>query len=102
MDNVTFMFRYLYNIYVYTILVLEFKTNIMKKVKVQLGKMAFDYDLAAGTHSLKYYKFWTPGLRPYKSKEKIVEALNLGLLVFCKDKIMGTTTQWHPTLGRWE
>jgi len=57
-------------------------------------KTALDYNLQPGTNGLKWYKFWTPGLATYKSKSKIVAALNLGFMVFRKDKIMGDITRW--------
>lgn len=58
-------------------------------------KTAFDYDLHPGTHSLKYYKFYTPGICVYKTKSKIIEALNLGIVVYMLDKIMGETYAWN-------
>ena len=63
-------------------------------------KTAIDYDLQPGTRGLKWYRFWTPGLAIYKSKAKIVEALNLGLTVYCEDKIMGDISRWNGE--KWE
>ncbi|KKK99433.1 hypothetical protein LCGC14_2632770 [marine sediment metagenome] len=57
-------------------------------------KTATDYNLQSGTHGLKWYKFWTPGLKPFTTKARIIEALNLGLTVYCEDKIMRTITSW--------
>ena len=65
-----------------------------KCIYISTMKTAIDYDLAAGTNGLKWYKFWTPGLKAFTTKQRIVDALNLGLTVFRKDKIMGDVTSW--------
>lgn len=62
-------------------------------------KTAFDYGLGEGTRSLKYFKFHTPGIGIYKTKSKIVEALNLGMTVYCTDKTMGTV--WIYKNNEW-
>jgi len=63
-------------------------------------KTALDYSLNAGTCSLKYYKFYTVGIGTYKTKSKIIEALNLGIEVLRLDRIMNTVSKWNGE--RWE
>ena len=63
-------------------------------------KTAIDYSLNPGTCSLKYYKFYTVGIGTYKTKSKIIEALNLGIEVFRLDKIMNTLSKWNGE--KWE
>ena len=58
-------------------------------------KTAFDYSLQPGSLSLKYYRFYTPGLCTYKTKSKIIEALNLGIEVYRLDKIIKTIHKWN-------
>jgi len=58
-------------------------------------KTAIDYSLQPGSCSLKYYRFYTPGLCNYKTKSKIIEALNLGIEVCRFDKIMKCTHRWN-------
>jgi hypothetical protein len=58
-------------------------------------KTLTDCSLNPGTCSLKYYRFYTPGLCSYKTKSRILEALNLGIEVFRFDKIMKITTKWN-------
>ena len=65
-------------------------------------KTAIDYSLQPGSLSLKYYKFYTPGIGIYKTKSKIIEALNLGIDVYCLDKDMGDIFKWNVNTERWE
>lgn len=53
-----------------------------------------DYQIGKGRGGLKYYKYYSIGLRPYKTKERIIEALNMGIEVFRFDKIMRTISKW--------
>jgi hypothetical protein len=64
-------------------------------------KTVIDYQLQPGTHSLKYYHFYTPGLRAYSSKAKVIEALNLGLAVYRLDKIMKYVHKWNNETETW-
>ena len=64
-------------------------------------KTAIDYQLNTGTHSLNYYKFYTPGICVYKTKSKIIKALNLGIKVYMLDKDMGETYQWDYERENW-
>jgi len=63
-------------------------------------KTTNDYSLSPGTCSLKYYKFYTKGIGSYKTKSKIIEALNLGIEVYRRDKIMNTLSRWNGE--KWE
>ena len=63
-------------------------------------KQAIDYSMQPGSLSLKYYKFFTPGLCTYKTKSKIIEALNLGIEVYRLDKIMNNIHRWNGE--KWE
>ena len=57
-------------------------------------KTANDYQIGPVKGGLKYYRYFCIGLASFKSKEKIVEALNLGLDVYRFDKIMNLTEIW--------
>ena len=65
-------------------------------------KKAIDYSLNPGLLSLKYYRFYTPGICTYKTKSKIIEALNLGIEVYMFDKDMGHTFKWDNNTEKWE
>lgn len=58
---------------------------------------AYKYNLEAGRGGLEWYKYYTPGLAPYKTKARVVEALELGIIVFRIDKIMNTKEKWNGT-----
>ena len=64
-------------------------------------KNASYYFMDKGKLSLKYYSFWTPGFHTYKSKSKVIEALNLGMQVYMKDKIMGYVHFWDHHIKEW-
>jgi len=61
---------------------------------------ATDCSLQSGSLSLKYYRFHVPGIGILKSKSKILEAINLGMTVYCYDKIMKTSKKWNGS--EWE
>ena len=57
-------------------------------------KTAHDYQIGRGRGGLKYYRYFSIGLASYKSKSRIVEALNLRMDVYRIDKIMNLTEMW--------
>ena len=61
------------------------------------GKMSENIPtcLRPGSGTLKYYKYWTPGLRPYKTKSAILKAIELKISVFRLDKIMNKTEEFN-------
>ena len=60
-------------------------------------KTLFDIELNPGRHSLKYYRFYTPASGTLRTKKKILEAINKGIIVYCYDKIMATKKFWNGT-----
>ncbi len=63
-------------------------------------KTAIDYSMQPGSLSLRHYRFYTPGLCTYKTKSKIIEALNLGIEVCRFDNIMKEIHRWDG--NEWE
>ena len=57
-------------------------------------KTAHDYQIESGRGSLKFYKYFSIGLKPYKTKARVIEALNLGIEVCRFDKIMERIEKW--------
>ena len=57
-------------------------------------KTAIDYDLEDGRNTLKSYHYYIVGIGTLKSKAKVIEALNLGMDVRKKDKIMNDIFRW--------
>jgi len=63
-------------------------------MKTTIRDCLLKYDIPPGCGGLKHYKYWTPGLPSFKSKYEIVKAIEIGLIVYRRDKIMGTISQW--------
>ncbi len=64
----------------------------LKKMKSNKGYIS---DLEKGMGSLKNYKYYFIGGRPLQSKAVVIEAINLGVRLFRKDKIMNTIEEFN-------
>lgn len=88
------MLKYLFCITLIIYICITINQNIVL-IKTAKMKTANDYGISPGRGGLKYYKYYSTGLASYKTKAKIVEALNLGIEVFRLDKIMNTVEKWN-------
>lgn len=57
--------------------------------------------LKPGTNSLKSTEFWTPGIRKWRTKTMIREAMELGMPLIMKCKIMGTMEKADYENSKW-
>jgi len=62
--------------------------------------MKTNYKITSEVNSLKYYKYYVLGMRPFRTKKSVIKALELNLKVYRLDKIMNTICVW--TNGEWK
>ena len=62
--------------------------------------MKINYEIKSKVNSLKFYKYYVLGMRPFKTQKSVIKALELNLKVYRFDKIMNTVCVWIN--GNWE
>ena len=58
--------------------------------------------IPTGRGGLKYYKYWVIGLRAFTTKAQVLKALELGQVVYRKDKLLNTTELFNFKTNRFE